>query len=188
MKILFGLLTLLMITSASNADTNVSSGQLQNLLERCGSAHDDQAEVKCLRRGINRMIRGNDYENNSLQCRSNGTNFAIYNTKEQTFVDNYYSKSARECGLAIEEATDKYVCATNSSGAAAIYDYSKSEFVDNYYGGTLDTCIKAIKGIRKNVVCLTSSSSKYARYDLARKEFLDTRYSLNLEECIALTR
>lgn len=188
MKALISLLSLIMMTSASYADTQVSSNKLRDLLDRCGSAQDDQAEVKCLRRGIMRAIRGNDNESNSLQCRGNGSKFAIYNTKTGQFVDSYYSKSASECARSIDEATDKYVCVTKTAGGAAIYDYSQSKFVDNYYGGNLDSCIRAVRGIRNDVVCLVNGSSQYARYDLERKEFLDNRYSLSIDECLALSR
>lgn len=173
------------LVSSANGTGKVEALDLKYLLQDC---RDVSNEVRCLRQGIQRLVRQSELPPPSnLVCRS-GSNgkFALYDNSRNRFLDDHYAKSSDECRRTTETSYMDLICAVGGNGKYAVRRISDAKFLSRNYSIDLNACMMSVQYSSESYICIAGSNGLFARYDMQRGTYLDSNYSMSIEDCLRL--
>lgn len=165
----------------------VAAMDLKYLLDDCRNTPN---EARCLRRGIQRLVRQSEMPApppQNLVCRSgNNGKFAVYDNDQNRFLDSHYFKTADECRRTISASYTGLICSVGGNEKFAVRRISDAKFLSPNYSIDLSSCLKSVEYSNSTYICLAGGNGLFARYDMQRGTYLDTNYSMNIDDCVNL--
>ncbi len=170
--------------------TDVSSLIKQHIQEL---PRENKREIRSLLKEIKYIFKTNgivpENKRGDLVCKSKGDiGFAVFDKRNNQFVDGYYNKNAMQCSKSIASVRNNLICVIGKKkqNGFAVRNINTLSFVSEYYATSFRQCVQSIDMMRNNHICVgrkVNGNVKFVRYDILNNDFLDSKYSLSLSEC-----